>query len=67
MSNQIDTEKSKSISKVYGPLPLTDDEVMSKYGITSRTTETYYYGKYRYSSLNDAIAQAKRDERSQCS
>ena len=41
---------------------LWDDaaEAMAKYGITRVPTDYFHYKEYRYTSLNDAIAQAKR-------
>jgi endonuclease YncB( thermonuclease family) len=35
-------------------------EAMVKYGITRVPTDYFYYKEYRYASLDDAIAQAKR-------
>ncbi|SOD93388.1 hypothetical protein SAMN05421508_10353 [Caenispirillum bisanense] len=35
---------------------------MERYGITKTYVAIYSYGEYRYSSLQDAVAQAKRDE-----
>ena len=35
-------------------------EDMAKYGITAVPTFYFYYREYRYTSLDDAIAQAKR-------
>jgi hypothetical protein len=35
-------------------------EEMAKYGITRIPTDYFYYKEYRYISLDDAIAQAKR-------
>jgi hypothetical protein len=41
---------------------VTDEaaEEMAKYGITRVPTDHFYYKEYRYTSLDDAIAQAKR-------
>ena len=36
-------------------------EVMSEYGITRVPLDYFHYKDYRYTNLNDAIAQAKRD------
>jgi hypothetical protein len=33
---------------------------MAKYGITRVPTDYFHYKEYRYTSLDDAIAQAKR-------
>jgi hypothetical protein len=35
-------------------------EEMAKYGITRVSIDYYHYKEYRYTSLDDAIAQAKR-------
>jgi hypothetical protein len=35
-------------------------EEMVKYGITRVPTDYFYYKEYRYASLDDAIAQARR-------
>jgi hypothetical protein len=37
---------------------ITED--MVKYGITRVPTDYFYYKEYRYTNLDDAIAQAKR-------
>jgi hypothetical protein len=38
-------------------------EQMAKYGITRVPTDYFHYEEYRYTSLDDAIAQAKRQHR----
>jgi hypothetical protein len=38
----------------------SDDE-MAKYGITRVSIDQYHYKQYRYSHLNEAIAQAERE------
>jgi acetyl-CoA acetyltransferase len=35
-------------------------EAMAKYGITRVPTDYFHYKEHRYTSLDDAIAQAKR-------
>ena len=35
-------------------------EEMAKYGITRVPTDYFHYKEYRYTNLDDAIAQAKR-------
>ncbi len=40
--------------------PLSDDIEMSKYGITRQQVDYYLVGDFRYTSLKDAIVQAKR-------
>src|SRR5579871_5397790 len=39
-----------------------DAEVADGFGITRVSVEYFHYGEYRYTSLEDAIAQAKRDQ-----
>ena len=34
---------------------------MEEYGITKVPADYFVYGKYRYTSLDDAIAQARRE------
>ena len=38
----------------------SDAEEMAKYGILRVTVNYYHYGDFRYTSLKDAVAQAKR-------
>jgi len=38
-------------------------EGMAKYGITRVPVDYFYYGKYRYTNLEDAVAEAKREQR----
>jgi hypothetical protein len=41
---------------------LTDElELMARHGITKEPVYIYRYRDWRYSNLNDALAQAKRD------
>ena len=63
MSSQSDKNKTTQVSDVYGPQQVSKEAEMLKYGIICKTVKNYYYGKYRYTSLGDAIAQAKRDEK----
>lgn len=46
-----------------GP-PVASDiaEQMATYGITRVPVEYFHVGKYRYSNLDDAVAEAKRQE-----
>lgn len=37
---------------------------MEKYGITRVPVDYFHHGKYRYTNLEDAIAEAKRDQTS---
>jgi hypothetical protein len=38
------------------------DEEMAKYGITRVSANYFHYKEYRYTSLNDALAEAKRQQ-----
>jgi hypothetical protein len=38
-------------------------EEMLKYGITRVPVDYFHYGTYRYTNLEDAVAEAKRDQR----
>lgn len=38
-------------------------EEMAKYGITRVPVDYFYCGDFRYTSLKDAVAQAKRQQR----
>lgn len=38
-------------------------EEMAKYGITHVPVDYYYYGGFRYTNLEDAVAEAKRHPR----
>lgn len=40
----------------------SNDDEMARYNITHQTVDVFFWGKYRYSTLTDAISQAKRDE-----
>lgn len=41
---------------------LTDEvELMSRFSITKVPIHIYHYREWRYSNLNDAVAQARRD------
>jgi hypothetical protein len=42
--------------------PADETELMARYGITKVPVYCFHYRDWRYSTLNDAIAQAKRDE-----
>ena len=39
----------------------SDEEKMSRFGITRIPTDYFHYKTFRYTNLNDAVAQAKRD------
>lgn len=38
-----------------------EGELMARYGITHVLVDRFHYKSYRYATLGDAIAQAKRD------
>ncbi len=38
-------------------------EEMAKHGITRVSVDYFYYGGYRYTNLEDAVAEAKRHPR----
>lgn len=42
--------------------PTTEAE-MAKYGITRSTVEYFHYRDFKYTNVNDALAQAKREEK----
>lgn len=42
--------------------PQTAEE-LAKYGITRVPVDYFYYGGFRYTNLDDAVAQAKRQQR----
>ncbi|NWG45142.1 MAG: hypothetical protein HXY25_01165 [Alphaproteobacteria bacterium] len=41
----------------------SDEAETKKYGIKNLPVDCFHYRQFRYGNLNDAIAQAKRDER----
>lgn len=43
-------------------LPTTEAE-MSKYGITRSTVYYFHYRDFKYTNVNDALAQAKREKK----
>jgi hypothetical protein len=46
------------------PVDQSHADEMIKYGITCVPVDYYYYRKFRYSNLADAIAQAEREFKS---
>jgi uroporphyrinogen-III synthase len=56
-------QRSKDPRRVVSPSPETTEE-LAKYGITRVPVDYFYYGRYRYTNLEDAVAEAKRDQRS---
>ena len=50
MTNEIPADKNAKVS----------EEEMQKYGIKRVSADYFHVGRYRYSDLNDAMAQAKR-------
>lgn len=51
------------LTKLGKDISLKDSKEMEKYGITRVPVDFFWCGEYRYTSLKDAIAQAKRQER----
>lgn len=43
-------------------VPADETELMARYGIIKVPAYRYHYRDWRYSTLDDALAQAKRDE-----
>ncbi len=43
-------------------VPAEETELMARYGIIKVPAYRYHYRDWRYSTLNDALAQARRDE-----
>lgn len=41
---------------------MSQDDEMTKYGITYKRIDRFFYGEYQYTSYKDALSQAKRDE-----
>ena len=42
--------------------PVSDLALMERYGISRTPADYFHYGQYRYTNLQDAIAQAERDK-----
>ena len=38
------------------------EQAIREYGITRVPTQTFEYGGYRYTNINDAVAEAKRQQ-----
>ena len=55
MTSQIDERSGASFTKA-------ERDLMEKYGITRVSVDYFYYKEFRYTDLNDALAQAKRQE-----
>jgi hypothetical protein len=49
-------------SEIFKTVPVSDLELMERYGITRTPADYFHYGQYRYTSLKDAVAQAERDQ-----
>jgi hypothetical protein len=59
---QAERQQSKNGSS---PASNSDDiEEMAKYGITRVPVDYFHYKEYRYTNLNDAIAEAERQQHS---
>lgn len=55
-----------TLSAEVRPTPIRSEKAereMAQYGITRVPCDYFYCGKFRYTNLNDAIEQAKRQER----
>jgi hypothetical protein len=55
-----------TVSTKIGPAPIVSaqaEQEMAQHGITRVPHDYFYYGEFRYTNLNDAIEQAKRQER----
>lgn len=44
--------------------PKSDQDMMARYGIIRVPADYFLCGQYRYTNLEDAVAQAKRNEAS---
>lgn len=55
---------SPDIKELSPSASLEDIEEMSKYGIIKVPVDYFHYRDHRYTNLKDAIAQAKREQRS---
>lgn len=44
---------------------LATEAEMAKYGITRSTVDYFHYRDFKYTNVNDALAQAKREEKRQ--
>lgn len=42
--------------------PVDETELMARYGMTKVPVYRFHYRDWQYSTLDDAVAQAKRDE-----
>jgi hypothetical protein len=47
-------------------ISLESSEELAKYGITRVPVDYFHYGKYRYTNLEDAVAEAARQHRTGC-
>lgn len=54
------SQATPTSNKVEKTAPDHERVKMIKYGITRETNYTYLFGKYRYNSLDHAVAQAQR-------
>lgn len=53
--------QAKAETHTESNLPATEAE-MAKYGITGSTVDYFHSRDFKYTNLNDALAQAKREE-----
>lgn len=47
-------------NNAHSTMSVEDTKTMKKFGITRTPIDYFYLGKYRYTDLKDAIAQAQR-------
>lgn len=50
------TEKTRAETSL-----MTTEAEIAKYGITRSTVDYFHYRDFKYTNLNDALAQAKRE------
>lgn len=56
-----DTQMTDELSNSRSVANPVEAEAMARYGIVLVPVDYFHYGKFRYTNLKDAIAQAKRD------
>lgn len=63
MKEKTNSGKEKPQTREVNSYPKSMEAEMTKYGIVQKQTQSFLYGKYKYGSLVDALAQARRDEK----
>lgn len=53
---------AESNKETASPPSLEDEQEMERYGIIRIPVDYFHYGRYRYTNVRDAIAEAKRDQ-----